>query len=74
MKVMERGMDRARHIPALTSYKSVPSAGMLDVTNNDSVPWIQKQLHQLVSDYQIDSFYLDIGTMILAYNNSIDKI
>lgn len=64
---MERGMDRARHIPALTSYKSVPSAGMLDVTNNDSIPWIQKKLHQLVTDYQIDAFYLDIGWSLQRY-------
>ncbi|XP_046687461.1 myogenesis-regulating glycosidase-like [Homalodisca vitripennis] len=60
--VTERGLDRERHIPALTSYKSVASAGMLDITFNDSIPWLQKQLQQLVKDYQIDSFYLDIGT------------
>lgn len=57
----ERGVDRARRIPALTSYKSLASAGMIDVTYNDSIPWLQRQLQKLVKDYQIDSFYLDVG-------------
>ncbi|XP_054285372.1 myogenesis-regulating glycosidase isoform X2 [Macrosteles quadrilineatus] len=60
--VTERGIDPSRRIPALTSYKSVASAGMIDITYNDSVPWLQRQLLQLVKDYQIDSFYLDTGT------------
>lgn len=57
----ERGVDIARRIPALTSYKSLASAGMIDVTYNDSIPWLQRQLQKLVKDYQIDSFYLDVG-------------
>jgi len=60
--VTERGLDRSRRIPALTSYKSVASAGMVDITNNDTIPWLQDHLQKLVKDYQIDSFYLDIGT------------
>ncbi|XP_075219236.1 myogenesis-regulating glycosidase isoform X2 [Lycorma delicatula] len=60
--VTERGRDKGRRIPALTSYKSVASAGMLDVTNNQSAPWIQSQLVELVKKYHFDSFYLDLGT------------
>ena len=54
-----------RSIPALTRYKSVPSAGVLDVTNNASIPWILEKLEKVTKDYQIDGFYLDFGT---AYN------
>lgn len=51
-----------RSIPALTRYKSAPSTGVLDVTNNASVPWLVDKLNKVVKDYQIDSFYLDFGT------------
>ncbi|PSN44064.1 hypothetical protein C0J52_15921 [Blattella germanica] len=51
-----------QYIPALTSYKGVASAGMLDVTNNNTVPWLQAKLKTLVDKYHIDAFYLDMGT------------
>lgn len=51
-----------RSIPALTRYKSAPSTGVLDVTNNASIPWLVEKLNKVVTDYQIDSFYLDFGT------------
>lgn len=54
-----------RSIPALTRYKSAPSTGVIDVTSNASVIWLQKKLSKIVKDYQIDSFFLDFGT---AYN------
>ncbi|GFG36654.1 hypothetical protein Cfor_09395 [Coptotermes formosanus] len=54
--------DSEPHIPALTRYKDVASAGMLDVTNNRTVPWIQAKLKALVDRYHIDAFYLDTGT------------
>lgn len=54
-----------RTIPALTRYKSSPSSGVLDVTNNDSIPWLVDKLKKVVQNYQIDSFYIDYGT---AYN------
>ncbi|KAL0271579.1 UNVERIFIED_CONTAM: hypothetical protein PYX00_008634 [Menopon gallinae] len=60
--VMERSSDQ---IPALTRYKGSLSAGMLDITNNQSVPWLQELLHSVVKKYNINSFYLDLGT---AYN------
>ncbi|PNF28508.1 hypothetical protein B7P43_G14787 [Cryptotermes secundus] len=50
------------HIPALTRYKDVASAGMLDITNNKTVPWLQTKLKALVDKYHIDAFYLDVGT------------
>lgn len=54
-----------RSIPALTRYKSLASAGVLDVTNNESIPWLLKKLEQMTENYQIDSFFMDLGT---AYN------
>lgn len=54
-----------RTIPALTRYKGSPSSGVLDVTNNASIPWLVNQLNQIVSTYKINSFYVDYGT---AYN------
>ena len=54
-----------RTIPALTRYKSSPSAGVLDVTNNASIPWLLTKLNKIVKKYQIDSFFIDFGT---AYN------
>lgn len=54
-----------RSIPALTRYKSAPSTGVLDITNNASVTWLLQKLNKIAKDYQIDSFFLDFGT---AYN------
>lgn len=51
-----------RSIAALTRYKSAPSTGVLDITNNASIPWLVDKLDQVVKDYQIDSFFLDFGT------------
>lgn len=59
--VTERG-PKHRKVPALTSYKSVASAGMIDITNNRSSPWLLAMLNQLRQKYHIDSFYLDMGT------------
>lgn len=50
-----------RSIPALTRYKSSASAGVLDVTNNASIPWLLEKLDKIVKDYQIDSFFIDFG-------------
>ncbi|KAG4065962.1 hypothetical protein HA402_006680 [Bradysia odoriphaga] len=54
-----------RSIPALTRYKSSVSAGVLDVTNNNAVPWLLEKLKKIIVDYKIDSFFIDFGT---AYN------
>ncbi|KAG6454526.1 hypothetical protein O3G_MSEX008759 [Manduca sexta] len=61
--ISERNSDR--RIPALTRFKSLPSAGVLDITNNRTVPWILQKLQSVIDIYEIDSFYLDLGT---AYN------
>ncbi|XP_072938417.1 myogenesis-regulating glycosidase isoform X2 [Epargyreus clarus] len=61
--ISERNSDR--RIPALTRFKSLASAGVLDITNNRSVPWITEKLQAVIDTYHIDSFYFDLGT---AYN------
>ncbi|XP_063225903.1 myogenesis-regulating glycosidase isoform X2 [Bacillus rossius redtenbacheri] len=58
--VSERG--GRHHIPSLTTYKSSLSAGMLDITNNRVIPWLQAKLKGLVDEYSVDSFYIDYGT------------
>jgi len=57
-----RQSDAERYVPALTRYKTVRSAGMLDITNKNCGPWLQRQLIDLVDKYQFDAFYLDMGT------------
>ena len=56
--IFERSTERS--IPALTQFKSSLSNGVLDVTNNETIPWLNKKLEKL-KKYQIDSFYLDFG-------------
>ncbi|XP_059614356.1 myogenesis-regulating glycosidase isoform X1 [Phlebotomus argentipes] len=58
--IYERQSERS--IPALTRYKSVASAGVLDITNNASIPWLIEKLEKIQKDYKIDGFYLDFGT------------
>lgn len=58
--ISERNSDR--RIPALTRFKSLASAGVLDITNNRSVPWILEKLQTVIDQYHIDSFYFDLGT------------
>ncbi|XP_011641719.1 uncharacterized protein LOC105430077 isoform X1 [Pogonomyrmex barbatus] len=58
--ISERGSDP--RIPALTRYKQSNSAGMLDITNNKTLPWLQTKLESLIMKYHVDSFYLDLGT------------
>lgn len=61
--ISERFSDR--RIPALTRYKSLQSAGVLDMTNNNTVPWIVDKLKTLLSTFKFDAYYLDLG---IAYN------
>ncbi|KAH8367877.1 hypothetical protein KR084_003849 [Drosophila pseudotakahashii] len=58
--IYERHSERS--IPALTRYKSSSSAGVLDITNNASVPWLLEKLQRLKDEYGVQSFYLDLGT------------
>lgn len=52
-------------IPALTKYKTVNSAGMIDPTNNETIPWLLEKLKETAGKYKVDSFYLDVG---IAYD------
>ncbi|KAL0820832.1 hypothetical protein ABMA28_005505 [Loxostege sticticalis] len=61
--ISERNSDR--RIPALTRFKSLASAAVLDITNENSVPWILNKLQAVIDKYHIDSFYFDLG---LAYD------
>ncbi|XP_028158491.1 myogenesis-regulating glycosidase isoform X2 [Ostrinia furnacalis] len=61
--ISERNSDR--RIPALTRFKSLASAAVLDITNERSVPWILNKLQTVIDKYHIDSFYFDLG---LAYD------
>lgn len=54
-----------RSIPALTRYKSSASAGVIDMTNNRSIPWLLEKLNKVVTEHKVDGFYIDFGT---AYN------
>ncbi|CAK1542409.1 unnamed protein product [Leptosia nina] len=58
--ITERNGDR--RIPALTRFKSVDSAGVLDVTDVRAQEWIQEKLQVVMDEYHIDSFYFDLGT------------
>ncbi|XP_076231936.1 uncharacterized protein LOC143177703 isoform X2 [Calliopsis andreniformis] len=58
--ISERGSDP--RIPALTRYKQSNSVGVLDITNNKTLPWLQSKLESLITKYHVDSFYLDLGT------------
>lgn len=58
--ITERSSDR--RIPALTRFKSLQSAGVLDITNNRSIPWLLDKLRTVIDEYYIDAFYFDLGT------------
>ncbi|XP_030378156.1 myogenesis-regulating glycosidase isoform X2 [Scaptodrosophila lebanonensis] len=58
--IYERYSERS--IPALTRYKSSSSAGVLDITNNASIPWLIEKLQRIKDEYQVKGFYLDLGT------------
>lgn len=58
--IYERSTDQT--IPALTKFKSSRSDGVLDITNNETMPWLLKKLEGVKKKYQIDSFYLEFGT------------
>lgn len=49
------------YIPALSRYRSLLSAGTLDVTNKRSVPWFREMLDDLLQRYEMDCFFLDLG-------------
>lgn len=58
--IYERSTER--NVPALTKFGKSASGGILDPTNNDTIPWLILKLDKTVKKYQIDSFFLDFGT------------
>ncbi|KAK7791068.1 hypothetical protein R5R35_007157 [Gryllus longicercus] len=58
--VSQRGPDH--YIPSLTRYKSVLSAGVIDITKKVTIPWLQNKLKPLMDNYAVDCFYVDIGS------------
>lgn len=68
-----RQIGGERNVPALTRYKTVQSAGVLDITNKKCGPWLQQQLKDLVEKYQFDAFYLDTGTVVLTAAAAIKR-
>ena len=60
--VMERNSTRDKFIPALTWFKDVPLAALLDITNQETVVWLQSKLTDLVASIGGEVvFYLDPG-------------
>lgn len=49
-------------VPALTRFKGGASAGMLDVTKDKAMEWWLRKLNDLVEEYKVDGFYLDLGS------------
>ncbi|CRL05727.1 CLUMA_CG018756, isoform B [Clunio marinus] len=52
----------AKTIPALTKFKNAPSVGVLDPTNNETIPWLLHKIDKTVKKYLVDSFYLEFGS------------
>nr|XP_022900826.1 uncharacterized family 31 glucosidase KIAA1161 isoform X2 [Onthophagus taurus] len=61
--ISERGSDGK--IPALTRYKSLESAAVLDITNKNTSPWLIEKLKFLMEKHKFSTFFIDFGT---AYN------
>lgn len=61
--ISERSSDK--RIPALTRYKSLLSAGVLDITSNKTLPWLLARLKKIQELTEVDAFYLDFG---ISYN------
>jgi myogenesis-regulating glycosidase len=58
--IYERSTQRT--IPALTKFRSTPSVGVLDPTNNETIPWLIQKVDRTIKKYLIDSFYLEFGS------------
>lgn len=58
--VYERSTERT--IPALTKFRNAPSVGVLDPTNNETIPWLAQKLEKTIKKFFIDSFYVEFGS------------
>jgi len=60
--VMERNSSSQKNIPALTWFKDVPVAALLDITNNKTTTWLKSKLSTLISQDASEAvFFLDTG-------------
>eukprot|EP00092_Neocalanus_flemingeri_P006045 GFUD01006514.1.p1 GENE.GFUD01006514.1~~GFUD01006514.1.p1 ORF type:complete len:810 (-),score=153.12 GFUD01006514.1:109-2538(-) len=60
--VMERNSSSEKNIPALTWFKDVPVAALLDITNNKTVAWLKSKLSSLIAQDASEAvFFLDTG-------------
>ena len=55
------GPGPSDYVPALSRYRSLLSAAVLDVTNKRSAPWFKDRIEELRAHYDMDCFYLDLG-------------
>lgn len=55
--IYERSTGRT--IPALTKFRDSSNVGVIDPTNNETIPWLIQKLEKTVKKYSIDSFYLE---------------
>lgn len=49
-------------IPALTRFKTAESAGVLDITNNRTTPWLIEKLKDVMLKYKFNAFYVELGS------------
>lgn len=47
---------------ACSSFKNFQSVGVLDITNNRTIPWLVEKLRALMNKYKFNAFYLELGT------------
>lgn len=59
--VMERKLNITRDIPALTWYKNVPAAALLDITNNSTKTWLKARLREVVREMPSVVFFVETG-------------
>lgn len=58
--ISERSTSRT--VPSLTKFRESPSVGVLDPTNNETIPWLIHKIDKTIKKYLIDSFYLEFGS------------
>lgn len=61
-KLLVNERSTGQTIPALTKYKNAQSVGMLDPTNNETIPWLIHKIDKTINKYIIDSFFLEFGS------------
>jgi len=77
--VMERNSTSPRGTPALTWFKDVPVAALLDITNKKTVAWLRSKLRDLgTGDANEAVFVLDTGNTFhtphyFAFNQSLSN-